>query len=85
MLRLISVEDYSMTFKLRWKRRNNAKRIKNKKKIVVVIIQKYICKWMTRCVYLKLLLATTFIQCCWMQMRARKELQRLKQEANEIH
>jgi hypothetical protein len=33
---------------------------------------------------LKLLLATTFIQYCWRQLLVRKELLRLKQEANEM-
>jgi hypothetical protein len=55
-----------------------------KKKTVVIIIQKYVCKWMARRVYLKLLSATIFIQCCWKQVRARKELQRLQQEAKEF-
>jgi len=31
MLRFISVKDYSMTFNLRWKRRNNTKRMKNER------------------------------------------------------
>jgi len=39
---------------------------------------------MARHAYLKLLSATTFIQCCWMQVRVRKELQRMKQKANEV-
>jgi hypothetical protein len=39
---------------------------------------------MGRHAYLKLLLATTFIQCCYRQLRARKELQWLKQEAKEL-
>jgi len=50
----------------------------------VVVIQKYTCKWMARRVYLKLLSATIFIQCCYRQLCARKELQRLKQEAKEF-
>jgi hypothetical protein len=50
----------------------------------VVIIQKYISKWMARRAYLKLLLATTFIQYCWMQVCARKKLQRLQQDAKEL-
>jgi hypothetical protein len=33
---------------------------------------------------LKLLTTTTFIQYCWRQLLARKELLRLKQEANEM-
>ena len=39
---------------------------------------------MARYAYLKLLSATIFIQCCWMQVSARKELQRQKQAANEL-
>jgi hypothetical protein len=39
---------------------------------------------MGRHAYLKLLSATTFIQCCYRQLHARKELQRLKQEAKEL-
>jgi hypothetical protein len=31
ILRFISVKDYSMTFNLRWKRRNNTKRMKNER------------------------------------------------------
>jgi hypothetical protein len=39
---------------------------------------------MARHAYLKLLSATTFTQCCWMQECASQELQRLQQEANEL-
>jgi len=49
----------------------------------VVVIQKYTCKWMARHVYFKLLSATIFIQ-CYRQLRAKKELQRLKQKAKEL-
>jgi hypothetical protein len=51
-----------------------APRGKKQKKAAVVIIQKYTRKWMARHVYLKLLSATAFIQCCYRQLRARKEL-----------
>jgi len=34
--------------------------------------------------YLKLLSATTFIQCCYRQLHARKELKRMKWEAKEL-
>jgi hypothetical protein len=50
----------------------------------MVIIQKYTCKWMAKCVYLKLLSATTFIQYCYRQLHAKKELQQLKQEAMKL-
>jgi len=50
----------------------------------MVIIRKYTRKWIARRVSLKLLLATTFIQCCYSQLHARKELQRLKQEAKKL-
>jgi hypothetical protein len=84
MLRLIIVEDYFMTFKLQSKMRNNTERLKNKKRASMVIIIYILSQWMTRCAYLKLLSAKTFIQCCWMQVQERKELQRLQQEANEF-
>ena len=51
---------------------------------VVVTMQKYIWKWIAIHAYLKLLSATTFIQCCWRQVQVRKELQRLQQEAKEL-
>ena len=50
----------------------------------MVIIQKYTRKWMARHVYLKLLSTTTFMQSCYRQLRAKKELQRLQQEAKEL-
>jgi hypothetical protein len=52
-------------------------------KRATIVIYIYI-KWMTRLSYLKLLTTTTFIQYCWRQLLARKELLRLKQEANEM-
>jgi hypothetical protein len=58
--------------------------MKKQKRTAVVIIKKYTRKWMARRVYLKLLSTITFIQCCYRQLRARKELQRLKQEAKEL-
>jgi len=50
----------------------------------MIIIQKYIRKWMARRDYLKLLSATIFIQYCWRQVHARKKLQRLQQKAKEF-
>jgi hypothetical protein len=54
------------------------------KRAAVVIIQKYTHKWMARRAYLKLLSVTTFIQYCCRQLRVRKELQRIQQEAKEL-
>jgi len=67
-----------------WRASVQCQRDKKQKRAVVVIIKKYTHKWMARRVYLKLLLATTFIQYCYRQLRARKELQRQKQEAKEL-
>ena len=50
----------------------------------MVIIQKYVRKWLVRRAYLKFLLVTTFIQCCWRKVLAIREFQRLKQEATEV-
>ena len=41
-------------------------------------LKKYTRKWMGKHSYLKLLSATTFIQCCYRQLHARKELKRMK-------
>jgi len=49
-------------------------------RVVVVIIQKYICKWLV----LKFLSVTTSIQCCWRKMLAIREFQRLKQKDNKV-
>jgi hypothetical protein len=71
---------YKETNKEREEWRVSVQRQKDKKqkRIAVVIIEKYIRKWKARRAYLKLLSATMFIQCCGKQVRARKELQRLK-------
>jgi myosin heavy subunit len=67
-----------------WRASVQRQRNKKQKRVTMVIIQKYTHKWMTRRVYLKLLSTTIFIQCCCRQLRARKELQRLKQEAKVL-
>jgi predicted transcriptional regulator YheO len=67
-----------------WRTSIQRQRDNKQKRTAVVIIQKYTCKWMGRHTYLKLLLATTFTQCCYRQLRARKLLERLKQEAMEL-
>jgi hypothetical protein len=51
----------------------NTEMMKNKKRALMVIIQKYIYKWMARSTYLKLLPVITFIQSCWQQVQAKKE------------
>ena len=51
----------------------NTEMMKNKKKALMVIIQKYIYKWMAKSTHLKLLPVITFIQSCWQQVRAEKE------------
>jgi len=40
----------------------------------MIIIQEYTHKWIARRAFLKLLSATTFIQSCWRQIHARREL-----------
>ena len=50
----------------------------------MVIIQKYVCKWLVRRAYLKFLLVTTSIQCCWKKVLAIRGFRRLKQEATEV-
>jgi len=82
--KLTSVEDYSMIFKLHGKRRYNVKKMKDDG-AVVVIIQKYICKWLVRRAYLKFLSVTTSIHCCWRKVLAIRKFQRLKQEVNEVN
>jgi hypothetical protein len=43
----------------------------------VVIIQKYVRKWLVRCAYLKFLSITTSIQCCWRKVLAIRKFRRL--------
>jgi hypothetical protein len=50
----------------------------------VIIIQKYVRKWLVRRAHLKFLSVTTSIQCCLRKVLAIREFQRLKQEANEV-
>jgi dephospho-CoA kinase len=56
-----------------WRASVQRQRDKKQKRAAVVIIQKYTRKWMAKHVYLKFLSATTFVQCCYRQLRARKE------------
>jgi len=54
------------------------------RRAAVVIIQKYVRKWLVRHAYLKFLLVTTSIKCCWRNVLAIREFWRLKQVANEV-
>ena len=50
----------------------------------MVIIQNYVRKWLVRRAYLKFLLVTTSIQCCWRKVLAIRGFRRRKQEATEV-
>ena len=50
----------------------------------MLIIQKYVRKWLVRRAYLKFLSVTTSIQCCWRKVLAIRGFRRLKQEATEV-
>ena len=50
----------------------------------MVIIQKYVRKWLVRRAYLKFLSVTTSIRCCWRKVLAIRGFRRLKQEATEV-
>ena len=50
----------------------------------MVIIQKYVRKWLERRAYLKFLSVTTSIQCCWRKVLATKEFWRFKQKATKV-
>jgi hypothetical protein len=65
---------------------NEVQRQKNegRRRVVVVIIQKHVRKWLVRRAYLKFLAVTTSIQCCWRKVLAIREFWRLKQEANKV-
>jgi len=56
----------------------------SRRRAVVVIIQKHVCKWLVQRAYSKLLSVTTSIQCCWRKVLAKIEFWRLKQEAKEV-
>ena len=50
----------------------------------MVIIQKYVHKWLVRGTYLKFLSVTISIQCCWRKVLAIREFRRFKQEATKV-
>jgi hypothetical protein len=81
---MIIVEDYSMIFKLHGKKEVQCQENDWRRRVAIVIIQKYIHKWLVRCAYLNFLSVTTSIQCCWRKVLAIREFRKLKQEANEV-
>ena len=50
----------------------------------MVIIQKYVRKWLVQRAYLKFLSVIISIQCCWRKVLAIRGFRRLKQEATEV-
>ena len=73
-----------MIFKLYGKKEVQRQKNERQGRAVVVIIQKYVRKWLVRRAYLKFLSVTTSIQCCWRKVLARRGFRRLKQEATEV-
>jgi hypothetical protein len=67
-----------------WEKEVQRQKNEKKRRAAVVIIQKYVHKWLVRCAYLKFLAVTTSIQCCWRKVLAIREFRRLKQEALEV-
>ena len=66
------------------KRGTVPKKNERRRRVAVVIIQKYERKWLVRRAYLKFLAVTISIQCCWRKVLAIREFRRFKQEANEV-
>ena len=50
----------------------------------MLIIQKYVRKWLVQRAYLKFLPVTASIRCCWRKVLAIRGFRRLKQEATEV-
>ena len=67
-----------------WEKEVQRQKNERRRRAAVVIIQKYVCKWLVRRAYLKFLSVTTSIQCCWRKVLAIREFRRLKQEATEV-
>jgi len=67
-----------------WEKEVQRQKNERRRRVAVVIIQKYVRKWLVRHAYLKFLSVTTFIQCCWRKVLAIKEFWRFKQEATEV-
>ncbi|KAL3598365.1 hypothetical protein D5086_006283 [Populus alba] len=66
-----------------WEKEVQRQKDERRRRVAVVIIQKYVCKWLVRRAYLKLSV-TTSIQCCWRKVLAIRGFRRLKQEATEV-
>jgi len=67
-----------------WEKEVQRQKNERWRRVVVVIIQKYVRKWLVRHAYLKFLSVTTSIQCCWRKVLAIREFWRLKQKATEV-
>ena len=67
-----------------WEKEVQHQKNERRRRAAVVIIQKYVRKWLVRRAYLKFLSLTTSIQCCWRKVLAIREFRRLKQEATEV-
>jgi hypothetical protein len=79
---LISVLFYDL--QASWKKEVQRQKNERWKRAFVVIIQKYVRKWLVWRAYLKFLLVTTSTQFCWTKVLAIREFWRLKQEANKV-
>ena len=67
-----------------WEKEVQRQKDERRRRVTVVIIQKYVRKWLVRRAYLKFLSVTTSIQCCWRKVLAIRGFRRLKQEATEV-
>jgi len=67
-----------------WEKEVQRQKNERWRRVVVVIIQKHVRKWLVRHAYLKFLAVTTSIQCCRRKVLAIREFRRLKQEANKV-
>lgn len=67
-----------------WEKEVQRQKDERRRRVAVVIIQKYVRKWLVRRAYLKFLSVTTSIRCCWRKVLAIRGFRRLKQEATEV-
>jgi len=78
--KLISVEDYSMIFKIHGKRRYSAKKTKES----CCYHSKSCTQVVSTACFFEILGSHYGIQCCWRKVLAIREIRRLKQEANTV-